>query len=357
MSGYRLKTLLHRGYKYLERREHRLWYLFLEITRRCNLSCLHCGSDCRSESSASHLDTAHWLEIIAYMRRHFGRQLAFIITGGEPLLHPDLDVIGKTIFRAGMRWGMVSNGYALSATRLQQLEASGIYSLTLSLDGPRDAHNWLRNRPDAFDRAIQALTVIGQSAIPFRDVVTCVYPGNLAALNETAQLLLQARIPSWRLFRIFPSGRAAANADLLLSQAQTQQMLAWIAENRAHYRRQGLEIQASCEGWLPLAQDLRVRNQPFFCRAGINVASILCDGTITGCSNNHSSFYEGNIQRDDFHTLWQNGFQKYRDRGWIQATSCGQCRYFRDCQGGSIHLWKFQDNEPAFCYLDSATVK
>lgn len=345
------KSGLNRLYKKIETREHRLWYVFLEITRRCNLSCLHCGSDCRMQTDTPHLTTDSWLKIIRYCREHFGHGLAFIITGGEPLMHPDLEEIGAAISGQGMRWGMVTNGHALDEKRLRKILAAGLSSITMSLDGPAESHNRLRNRPDAFRRATEAIAISAESGIKLHDVVTCVHPGNLAQLDETAEILLGLGATNWRLFRIFPSGRAAGNPELLLTRGQTWQMLDWIAQNRPHYASRGLNLGASCEGYVPLATDRRIRDNPFFCRAGINIASILCDGTITGCSNNHHTFNEGNILRDDLAALWERGFSRFRDRKWVKDTDCGGCEHLPDCRGGSIHLWEYGSARPKFCYM------
>ncbi|MBI5142762.1 MAG: radical SAM protein [Nitrospirae bacterium] len=352
MAFERGKTIVNRLYKQMETREHRLWYVFLEITRRCNLSCLHCGSDCRMQPDSPLLTTDSWLKIIRYCREHFGDGLAFIITGGEPLVHPDLEEIGAAISALGMRWGLVTNGYALDEKRLLKLLAAGLSSITISLDGPAESHNRLRNKHDAFQRSTASIALSSASGIKFHDVVTCVHPGNMHQLDETAEILIRLGATNWRLFRIFPSGRAARNPELLLTHGQTWQMLDWIAGKRPHYAGLGLNLGASCEGYVPLATDRTIRDNPFFCRAGINIASILCNGTITGCSNNHHSFHEGNILRDNLATLWEKGFGRFRDRQWVQHTDCGGCEHLKDCRGGSIHLWEYGSARPKFCYME-----
>lgn len=349
---YKIQDKLHQAYKALEIKEHRLSYLFLEITRRCNLNCRHCGSDCKHEAQSPELTTESWLKIVDYVARHFGKGVNFIITGGEPLLHPDIFRLGQHIAARQMRWGMVTNGMILNAERMKKLTDAGIYSITLSLDGMAQAHNWLRNSPKAYERVVKALEHIGQSPVSFKDVVTCVFPGNLNQLDSIAKLLLEKGISSWRLFRIFPSGRAAQNPELLLSFEQTWEMIRWIEQNKTQYAHKGLNINLSCEGFLPFDVDKQVRDAPFFCRAGVNIASILCDGNITGCSNNHPDFYEGNILKDEFRTLWDYGFENFRTRPWVLKTRCKDCQHLGSCQGGSIHLWNLHTDHPAFCYLE-----
>jgi len=128
-------------------------------------------------------------------------------------------------------------------------------------------------------------------------------------------------------------------------------MINWIKNRRIFYRKKGLNINLSCEGWLPFEIDNKVRDSPFFCRSGINFAAILSDGTITGCTNNDASFHQGNILEDNFTEIWENHFLNYRDRSWIENTNCSFCEYKKQCQGGSIHLWNLKNNWCYFCYM------
>jgi len=338
-------------YKNLEIRDHQLRYLFLEITRLCNLNCRHCGSDCSTSVSLPELATDSWLKIIDYVKDIFGTGVAFIITGGEPLVHPELEKIGEHISKNNMRWGIVTNGLSLTKDRLSSLIDAGIYSITISYDGNRESHNYLRAAGNAHEKASAGVALIAESTIPMKDAVTCVYPKNLDELDDIAGFLVETGMPAWRLFRIFPNGRAAGNPELVMDYKQTWRMLNWIAERKKYYHLKGLSINASCEGWVPFGFDRQIRDMPFFCRAGVNIAAILCDGTITGCTNNNPSFYQGSIMTDSFSQVWEERFTDYRKRVWVKSTGCGSCKYLKQCCGGSIHLWKSKIDNPAFCYM------
>jgi len=345
-----VRALAYDIYRRLETRQHRLLYLFLEITRRCNLSCLHCGSDCEREAAGEELTTESWLRIIDDVRSSFGDSVMLVLTGGEPLVHGELDIVTARIASLSMRWGMVTNGHLLSDSRLACLLENGIESITISLDGPENAHDHLRNRPGSFARAFEAMKRISGSGVPMQDIVTCVHPGNLGLLDATAEIILATGIPAWRLFRIFPSGRAGRAPGLNLNFEQTWRMLHWIEVNKPRLAKRGLAINASCEGYLPFDFDRRVRDVPFFCRAGVNFAAILADGTVTGCSNNDASFYQGNVRENNLRYLWENRFGDFRRRPWLAGTSCVDCGEAKRCRGGSIHLWKLGAESPAFCY-------
>ncbi len=346
-----IKSNAYNYYKKLEIQYHRLLYLFLEITRKCNLNCLHCGSDCKADFQSPELTTDSWLKIIYYMCVHYSNDLTFVITGGEPLIHKDLLTITKHIQKKGYRWGMVSNGMVLNSERFKLLTESGLYSITISLDGLENSHNKLRNSKISYQRVLNALDIIGKSNFQYKDVITCVYPDNLYELDKIAKILIEKGITSWRLFRIFPSGRAQNNPITQLTFEQTQIMLNWIKNNKPKLKKLGLNLNLSCEGWVPYNNDIKLRVDAFFCRAGINIASVLSDGNNTGCSNNDKSFYTGNILTDDFTHVREYKFDEFRTKTWLKNTECNKCEHIKQCKGSSIHLWNLGDEKPKFCYV------
>jgi len=173
----------------------------------------------------------------------------------------------------------------------------------------------------------------------------------LYELDKIAKILIEKGITSWRLFRIFPSGRAQNNPITQLTFEQTQIMLNWIKNNKPKLKKLGLNLNLSCEGWVPFNNDIKLRDEAFFCRAGINIASVLSDGNITGCSNNDKSFYTGNILTDDFTHVREYKFDEFRTKTWLKNTECNKCEHIKQCKGSSIHLWNLGDEKPKFCYV------
>jgi MoaA/NifB/PqqE/SkfB family radical SAM enzyme len=97
--------------------------------RRCNLSCAYCNEyDDRSKPVP--------IETMYQRLDHLADLGTNIITisGGEPLLHPDLDQIIARVRRRGMIAGMITNGYLLTAERIQRLNRAGLDHLQISID-------------------------------------------------------------------------------------------------------------------------------------------------------------------------------------------------------------------------------
>jgi len=338
----------------LETDVHPLRYLFLEVTRRCNLRCRHCGSDCSRAPVPGELSTAEWCGFIEGLAaRTRPRSILMVLTGGEPLCHPELSAILQTVRRCGFPWGMVTNGWSLDGETLGTLLSLGLRSLTVSLDGLRPSHDWLRGVAGSFDRALAACELLAEAGPPVWDVVTCAHPRNLEELPEVHALLARVGVPVWRIFTIFPRGRAATSDELLLKAEELRSLLDWIASARSGAARGGLLPSYGCEGYLPASVDRAVRDQPYFCRAGINIASVLADGSIGACPNIDPALIQGNTRGDDFLRVWEDRFEAFRDRSWMRTGHCAECGEWPRCQGNSLHLWDTERAEPALCHFSA----
>ena len=316
---------------------HPLRTLFWECTLRCNMSCRHCGSDCRVAPAVNDMPAVDFLRVIDSLTPHVDPHKVFIIfTGGEALLRHDLEEVGLELYRREYPWGVVTNGFLLDERRLNSLMASGMHSITVSLDGFEPEHNWIRCHPQSFEKATAAIRLLAGQKDILWDVVTCVNPRNYPHLKEFREYLVSLGVPAWRLFSIFPMGRAAGNAELQFSDEQFRGLLDFIRDSREHDPR--IAVSYACEGFLG-DYEQRVRDHFFFCRSGVEVASIRCDGAISGCTSVRSHMDQGNIYKDDFWDVWQNRFQVMRDRSWAKKDQCATCKVWRYCEGSGLHLY------------------
>ncbi|MBX7255609.1 MAG: TIGR04133 family radical SAM/SPASM protein [Candidatus Hydrogenedentes bacterium] len=337
-----------RRYRRAQTALHELTYLFWECTLRCDLCCRHCGSDCRRESETRDMPLADFLRVLDEVAKHQRpSKIMLALTGGEPLLRHDLEECGAAFRDRGFPWGMVSNGYSLTAERLARLLDSGLRSLTISLDGLEESHNWLRRRPDSFERTLNAVTLLGRNPGLTSDVVTCVNQKNYGELGDIRQLLIDKGIRRWRLFTIFPKGRAEDEPLLDISGAQLRDLLEFIQQTR---REGSILASYSCEGFLG-AYEGTVRDSFYWCRAGINVGSVLADGSISACPSLRGDYIQGNIYRDSFWDCWENRFQVMRDRSWTKTGCCADCSAYCWCEGNGLHLRDQQSGKLLRCHL------
>ena len=319
-------------FKNTETRIHELNYLFWECTTQCNMSCLHCGSDCSQNNSFKDMPLTDFLSALDTIKAK-PENFTVVITGGEPLLRNDLEICGREIRKHGARWGIVSNGYLYNMERHISLLNSGLGALTISLDGLEENHNWLRNSSDSFAKVDTALSLAaGSSRLNF-DIVTCVNKRNITELPSIYSYLIKKRVKAWRLFTISPIGRAKNNPDLILGNFQFKEMLDFISHKR---KEKSIHIKFSCDGYVG-KYELKVRDSYFFCRAGINIGSVLVDGSISACPNIDRSFSQGNIYKDNFSEIWEKKYQLFRDRSWTKAGLCERCSEYQYCQGNGLH--------------------
>lgn len=315
---------------------HTMRQLFWECTQRCNLNCRHCGSDCKVSSLQPDMPAADFLAAVDELLPHVDRhRLNIVITGGEPLMRRDLEEVGLQIYRREMPWGIVTNGLGLTPERFGSLKAAGIHNITVSLDGLEDDHNWMRGNTQSFTRALEAIKMIAADGTLNFDVVTCVNRRSLPTLPQIARLLANAGVKYWRLFTIFPSGRARQYAEFELTKPEFIRLMEFIKDCR---RNGPIHASYCCEGFLGNYEG-DVRDYFFSCEAGISIASVLIDGSIGACPSIRANYSQGNIYRGDkIWDVWQNRFEPFRNRQWMKTGQCADCSMFRYCEGNGMHL-------------------
>ncbi|MCM1137997.1 MAG: TIGR04133 family radical SAM/SPASM protein [Muribaculum sp.] len=326
---------------------HPLRQLFWECTHRCNLNCRHCGSDCKLNAEHPDMPAADFLKVLDSLKPHVAsHKLFIIITGGEPLMRADLEEVGRAIYDREYPWGIVTNGLALSPSRFKRLLAAGLHSITVSLDGLEENHNWMRGNPASYSKALSAIKMIAATPNIAYDVVTCVNSRSLKQLDGLKAELIKAGVKHWRLFTIFPSGRARQYPEFNLSNEEFTTLMEFIAATR----KEG-KIHASycCEGFLG-GYEMEVRDHFYTCEAGITVGSVLIDGSISACPSIRANYSQGNIYKDDFWDVWNNRYQPFRDRQWMKTGICKDCSMFRYCEGNGFHL-REEDGSIKHCHI------
>jgi MoaA/NifB/PqqE/SkfB family radical SAM enzyme len=112
---YKASQYFHNKFRENETHLHELNYLFWECTQRCNLKCLHCGSDCNIDSKIKDMPFEDFLMAILPLKKKYKPDsITIAITGGEPLLRTDLPLCGMLLREHGFRWGIVTNGFSYS---------------------------------------------------------------------------------------------------------------------------------------------------------------------------------------------------------------------------------------------------
>ncbi len=327
---------------------HELRYLFLEVTRRCNLACAYCGSSCGPRARRDELGVAEWLGVIRQVATDFDpRRVMVAVTGGEPLLKEGIFELFAELGRLGFPYGMVSNGCLLDAAAAARLVEVGIGSISLSMDAPPPLNDALRGEGTAaaVTRAVGALRAAGYRGK--LEIISTVTRPAVPLLPQMRAWVSELRVPLWRVAPVMPIGRAARRPDLVPGPAEIRAILEFVLAARQDGTLPSPEM--SEEGYVGNRFEGNVRPYLCQCRAGINIAGILCDGRIGACPELGDDYVQGHVARDRFAEVWRDGYRALRDRSWMRQGQCADCAEFSRCEGGALHLYERPGAEPLRC--------
>ena len=112
-----------------------------------------------------------------------------------------------------------------------------------------------------------------------------------------------------------------------------------------------MEITYGCTGFLGLDYEKEVRNYYFYCRTGINIASILYNWDLFVCPNIPRLKYliQGNIKTDNFKDVRDNKYKEFRTTDRTKCDYCEKCKFRDFCLGGSYHTWNFEEKKQNMC--------
>ena len=327
----------------------KLTYLFVELTDRCNLSCIHCGSS-GGGGGGRWIDTRLLTRTLETVAQDFAPQSVMIcLTGGEPMLHRDFFAIADAVHTLGFPWGITTNGTLIDKAAAERLAALGLGSVTLSIDGLEQSHDMLRRVKGCFRKVVEAVEHLHCAGIDVQ-ATSVIHRGNFGELEAIYRLMCDLKVESWRVINIEPIGRALENRELLLSDSQMIQLLDFIREKR-YAADTPMDVCFGCSHYLSYEYEHELRDNYFLCGSGIYVASILCSGDIYSCLDieRRPELIQGNIERDRFSDVWYNRFQPFRSDRTLLCPKCCECDQRDFCAGDSTHTWDFDSNKPMFC--------
>jgi radical SAM protein with 4Fe4S-binding SPASM domain len=337
-----------RGSRALDRlsKQHPLKYLFLEITRRCNLKCAYCGSDCSAEAVRQELPTARFVALARELAEDFTpSEVMVAITGGEPLLKPDVFELFDELGRLGFPFGMVSNGQLIDRDMARRIAGTRMGSISLSLDAPPEVNDSFRGEGSAagVEQAVENLRAAGYQGK--LEIISTVTPAAVACLDDMRRHVARLHVQLWRIAPVMPIGRAAHRPELVPGPAELRTMLRFIHDGRLDDYRPRPEFGE--EGYL--GDDFEGRVRPYLCqcRAGITTGGVLADGRVGACPELSNAFVQGHLDEGRFKQIWDTRYQIFRDRSWTRRDACASCDAFARCRGGSLHLYP----DPASSFL------
>lgn len=318
--------------------QHPLRYLFLEVTRRCNLKCAYCGSSCTAAEQNRELSIDEWLQVVAQIASDFdARSIMVAVTGGEPLIKKGIFELFAELHARGFAYGMVTNGFLLDDAAARRLIEVGIGSISVSMDAPGPINDELRGQGACkhVEQAIAALQAAGFKGK--LEIISTITKPVVPLLVQMREYVARLRVPNWRIAPVMPIGRAASRPDLIPAALEIRQMLEFVRAARADKLLPRPEF---CEeGFVGERFEGVVRPYLSQCRAGITIGSVLHDGRIGACPELGEAFVQGDIRTERFKDVWEQRYQDLRQRFWTYRDDCAVCEHYGKCNGGSLHLY------------------
>ncbi len=303
------------------------------LTRRCNLECAHCYIAAGPlETAADELSTDECLRIIDEILEVNPAPM-LILSGGEPLLRPDLEAIAQRAASRGATVVVGTNATSLDAARTAALAHAGIRGVAVSVDSlEARRHDNFRHGAGALDATIGALEHLRTHRL---DVViqTTAHRGNRHELPRLIAWAAEQGAVSFNLYFLVATGRGARLADL--SPDEYEDLLAQLAEWQREYRGRML-VRAKCAPHFMrhvhrLDPESPVLGYETRCPCGVQYCRITPDGKLTPCPYNPEA--AGDLRRQSFGDIWRDAelFRQLREPEL--GGKCGRCEYRRVCGG------------------------
>lgn len=198
-----------------------------ELTRSCPLACCHCRASAQSQADPGELSTAECQRVSTSLAA-WGPCLV-ILTGGEPLLRPDWEVIARAVVAAGHRVVLATCGSLVDDAMAARLVQAGVSACSISLDGPdAERHDAFRQVPGAFAASLEGIAALRRQHLPFQ-INTTVTRLNVGLLPDMLRCAVDLGASTWDCFFLVPTGRGIGIADQALDGDQQEAALGAIA--------------------------------------------------------------------------------------------------------------------------------
>ncbi|MFN3397145.1 MAG: heme d1 biosynthesis radical SAM protein NirJ, partial [Sulfurimicrobium sp.] len=346
------------------------------LVRRCNLTCKHCYSISADKDFPGELSSAEVFDVMDDLKRF--RVPVLILSGGEPLLRPDIFDIAQRAKAMGFYVGLSTNGTLIDADNIDKIAAVGFDYVGVSLDGIAETHDKFRRMAGAFDKSMHGIRLCKARGIKVGIRFTLTQD-NAQDLPALLQLMEDEGLDKFYLSHLNYAGRGNKNRkddafhrttraamDLLFDTCWRDQqagrpkefvtgnndadgvyLLLWVRKNFPHLEN---HIRARLEQWGGNS-------------SGVNVANI------DNLGNVHPdtmwwNYTLGNVRERRFSDIWMDVSDPIMAGLKAQPRSvggrCGACEYFAICGGNTrVRAWQVTGNpwaEDPACYLSDEEI-
>ncbi len=319
-----------------DRMDFRTYSISWNLTKRCNLNCDHCylDADFRGGARTDELGTEECFRVIDQIAE-VNPNAFLILTGGEPLLRPDIYEIVR--YAADKKFMVVlgTNGTMINHTVAKKIKEAGAHGVGISIDS-MDAikHNKFRGVDQAWENSTKAFEILNEVGVDFL-IQMSVSEMNYKEIPDVVAYAESIGAIAFNLYFLVCTGRGQGNTDI--SNAAYEDALKTLYKLQMDYKGR-LMINSKCA---PQYKRVVYENDPESvyqrtysggCPAGTHYGRISPEGDLTPCPFIAESV--GNLKDSSFKDLWENAplMNQLRDRKKLEG-KCGACEFSSMCSG------------------------
>ncbi len=333
-----------------------------ETTRNCNLSCMHCRASATNGPHSGELDTRASFLLLDQIAE-VGKPIV-ILTGGEPLLRPDIFDIAQYGTNKGLRMVMAPNGTLIKEKSAKQMVDSGIQRISVSLDGAtRESHDKFRGVEGAFEGALRGIELAIDAGIEFQ-INTTITKTNLDEIPKIQELAIKLGAVAHHIFLLVPTGRGKYIVDQEITAAEYERTLNWFYDQS---EKTTLQLKATCAPhyYRILRQRAKKDGKSVtFKTHGMDAITLGCLGGTGFCFISHRGIVQpcgflhvncGDVTQTSFADIWNSSdvFLSLRNFDNLKG-KCGICEFRKVCGGCRARAYEatgdFLAEEPLCSY-------
>lgn len=306
-------------------------------TQACNISCIHCYRDAGNKRS-DELDTVEGKKLLSEIAKAGFKIM--ILSGGEPLLRPDIYELISHARNLGMRPVLGTNGILITPEVAGKLKAAGLACAGISLDSKDKAqHDKFRGSGGAWDKTLRGMAACRSAGLPFQ-IHTTVTNNNQGEITAITDFAVELGAVAHHVFFLVPTGRGKDIEATTLKAADYETLLERILDKQAEVP---IEIKPTCA-----PQFMRIAKQKNIptrftkgCLAGTSYCVILPNGDVHPCP--YLPLKAGNVREKAFNLLWKESQLFHKFRHEPLTGGCSRCGYDDICGGCRARAYYYSD--------------
>lgn len=340
-----------------------------EMTQACNLACVHCRAGACAEPHPEQLSFEEGCSLIDGIAK-IGKPI-LIMTGGEPLLRPDLFDLARYAIGAGLRAVLATNGCLVTPEKAREIASVGIPRVSVSLDGPTaEDHDAFRKVAGAFEGTLAGIRNLRVAGVPVQ-INTTLTRRNRHQLAAIMSLAEEIGAEAFHAFLLVPTGRAKEMSGEEMGPEEYEETLTQFyhlgrscrLETKATCAPQYYRIlrqQAKVEGVEVTPQTFGLNAHTRGCLGGISFVFVSHKGELQPCG--YFDVQAGSVRTAEFAEIWKNAplFKELRTFSLLEG-KCGKCDFLRFCGGCRARAYestgRYMAEEPYCAYRPPAMAR